>query len=69
MRNEFTGLNEEDILVLAKAAFNYDNLSLHLGAILVRYLKYQSHQSQGPTTCGGVITVLANALGIDLGEL
>src|SRR3954464_13802532 len=49
-RNEFTRLDEEEILVLAKSAFNYENLSLHLGAILVRYLEYKSNQSQGPIT-------------------
>ena len=68
-RNEFMRLNEEDILVLAKVAFNNIDLSLNLGAILVRYLEYQSSQSQGPITGGCIITVLSIAIGISLGEL
>jgi hypothetical protein len=68
-RNEFTRLNDEDILVLAKAAIPNNNVSLNLGAVLVRYLEFQSNVSQGPLTCGGVITVLATAMGIDLSNL
>ena len=61
--NEFTRLNDEDILVLAKAAIPNNNVSLNLGDVLVRYLEFQSNVSQGPLTCGGVITVLATAMG------
>ena len=43
-RNEFRRLNEEDILFLTISSFN-NNLSLNLGAILVRYLEHQSSQS------------------------
>ena len=68
-RNEFTRLNDEDILFLAKAAIPNNNLSLNLGLILVRYLDYQSSQSQGPITCGGVIAVLATTMGLNLGNL
>ena len=63
--NEFTRLNDEDILVLTKATIPNNNVSLNVGAVLVRYLEFQSNVSQGPLTCGGVITVLATAMGID----
>ena len=68
-RNEITRLNDEDIVVLAKAAIPNNNLSLNLGAVLVRYLDFQSFRGQGPITCGGVITVLAIALGLNFGNL
>ena len=37
--------------------------------MLVRYLDFQSCRGQGPITCGGVITVLAIAMGLDTGNL
>ena len=68
-RNELTRPNDEDILILAKAAIPNNNVSLNLGAVLVRYLEYQSNVSQGPLTCGGVIIVLATTMGINLDNL
>ena len=68
-RNEFTRLNDEDIVILTKATIPNNNLSLNLGAVLVRYLDFQSFRGQGPITCGGVITVLAIAMGLDIGNL
>ena len=56
-------------MVLAKAAIPNCNLTPNLGALLVFYLKYQALQTRGPIACGGVVTVLANALHIDLGNL
>ena len=37
--------------------------------MLLFHLARQAHQSHGPITCGGVITVLANSLGLDLSNL
>ena len=53
--NDFTRLNDEDILILTKAAIPNNDLSLNVGAVLARYLEFQSNVSQGPLTCGGVI--------------
>jgi hypothetical protein len=41
----------------------------NLGAILLFYFKHQYLQNKGPIACGGVITVLANTLRLDLGNL
>ena len=68
-RGEFRRLNQEDMLLLAKAALPDYNIMLNLGAILVMYLRHQALQAQGIIACGGVITVLANALRINLGNL
>ena len=68
-RGEFTRVNEEHMLVLAKAALPDCNMTPHIGAILVLYLKHQALQTQGAITCGGVITVLAKALHADIGNL
>ena len=57
------------MLVLAKADLLDCNMTPHLGAILVLYLKHQALQTQGAITCGGVITVLAKALHADIGNL
>ena len=56
-------------MLLAKAALPDCNITLNLGAILVLYLRHQALQAQGIIACGGVITVLANALRINLGNL
>jgi hypothetical protein len=50
-------VNEEDIMVLAKVA------------ILLFYLDHQAIQTHGPIVCGGIATVLTNALQIPLGNL
>ena len=57
------------MIILAKAAFPNINMTPNLGAMLLLYLDRQAHQSRGPITCGGVITVLANALVINLDNL
>ena len=56
-------------MILAKAVISDCNLTLNLGALLVFYFAYQSHQTRGPICCGGVITVLARALHINIGNL
>lgn len=68
-RGEFTRVNEEDMLILAKAAIVNCNLITNLGALLVFYLKQQALQSHGPICKGGVMTVLAHVLHINLGNI
>ena len=68
-RGEFTRVNEEDILVLSKAAIPDCNVTPNLGAILVLYLKHQALQTRGVIACGGVITVLAKALHVNISSL
>jgi hypothetical protein len=41
----------------------------NLGATFLFYLKHQYLQKRDPISCGGAITVLANALHLDLGNL
>jgi hypothetical protein len=55
-RGEFTRVNEEDMMVIAKAVIPNCNLTLNLGAIILFHLEYKSHQTRGPICCGGVIT-------------
>jgi hypothetical protein len=62
-------VNEEDMLVLAKAAIPECKMPLNLGAILLFYLDRQAIQTHGSIVCGGVGTVLANALNVTLGNL
>jgi hypothetical protein len=68
-RNEFTRVNEEDMVVLAKAAILECNMMPNLGAILLFYLDRQAVQTHGSIVFGGVATVLANALNVPLGNL
>jgi hypothetical protein len=68
-RDKFTRVNEEDMLVLAKATIPKCNMTLNLGAILLFYLDHQTVQTHGPIVCGGVATVLTNALNVPLGNL
>lgn len=68
-RGEFTRVNEEDMMILAKDFILDCNLTLNLGALLVFYLAYQSHQTRGPICCGGVITILTRAHHINIGNL
>ena len=56
-------------MILAKAAIPECNLTLNLGALLLFYLAHQSLQYRGPIFYGGVITVLARALHINIGNL
>ena len=66
---DFTRVNEEDMLILAKAAITNCNLTPNLGALLVFYLKHQALKSRGPICGEGVVTVLARALHVNLGNI
>jgi hypothetical protein len=68
-RGNFTRLNEEDMMVLAKAVFPECNLRPNLGAILVLYLNHQALEDRGPICGGGVITILARRLDINVSNL
>ena len=68
-RGEFTRLNEEDKIILAKAAIYDCNVTPNLGAMLLFNLERQAHQICGDITYGGVATVLATSLGLDIGKL
>lgn len=68
-RGEFARLNEEDMMTLAHAMIPASNMSPNLGAMLLLHLCRQAHQTRGSITWGGVITVKANELGINLGNL
>ena len=57
------------MLILAKAALINGNLMPNLGVLLVFYHKHQALQSRGPICGGGVVTVLARALRINLGNI
>ena len=68
-RGEFTRVNEDEMLILAKAAQLDTDITPNLGTMLLFHLTRQAHQSRGPITCGGFITVPANSLGLDLSNL
>jgi hypothetical protein len=67
-RGEFTRLNEEEMFVLACAMIPDSNMTPNLGAMLLLHLHRQAHQTRGNITCEGVIAVLANRPGINLGN-
>ena len=56
------------MLILGKAAQLDTDITPNLGTMLLFHLMGQAHQNHGAITCGGVITVLANSLGLDLSE-
>ena len=66
---EFTRVNEDEMLILAKAAQVDTDIMPNLGTMLLFHLTYQAHQHHGPISCRGVIIVLANSLGVDLSSL
>jgi hypothetical protein len=68
-RGNFTRLNEEDMMVLAKAVFPECNLRPNLGAILVLYLNHQALEARGPICGGGVISLVERRLNIDVSNL
>jgi hypothetical protein len=67
--DEFIRVKEEDMMILTEVVILEYNLTLNLGAILLFYLAYHAFQSRGPICRGGVITVLARALHINIGNL
>jgi hypothetical protein len=68
-RGDFTSVNEEDMMVLAKVVFPNCNIRPHLGALLIIYLKHQALEARGPIYGGRVITVLARGLNINVSNL
>jgi hypothetical protein len=66
---EFIRVKEEDMMILAEVVILEYNLTLNLGDLLLFYSAHHSFQSRGPICRGGVITVLARALHINIGNL
>ena len=57
------------MLVLGKAANLDVGYSPNLGAILLPHLAHEANHAQGDIVCGGVITMLANSLGLNYNHL
>ena len=57
------------MLILGKAANLDVGYSPNLGAILLLHLAHQANHAQGDIVCGGVITMLANSLGLNYNHL
>ena len=57
------------MLILGKAANLDVGYSPNLGAILLLHLAHQANHTQGDIVCGGVITMLANSLGLNFNHL
>ena len=68
-RGDFTRLNGENMMILAKAVFPESNIRLNLGALLILYLNHQALEARGPICGGGVITILARRLNINVSNL
>jgi hypothetical protein len=66
---DFTRVNEEGMMVLAKDVFPNSNIRPNLGALLIIYLKHQELEAQDPIWRGGVIKVLARGLNINVSNL
>lgn len=67
-RGEVSKVNDENMLVLGKEANLDVGYSPNLGAILL-HLAHQENHAQGDIVCGGVITMLANSLGLNYNQL
>lgn len=57
------------MMILGKAANPGINYSPNLGAILLLHFAHQANCAQGDIACGGVITMLANSLGLNFTNL
>jgi hypothetical protein len=57
------------MIILAKAAISNCNMTPNLGGILLFRLERQANQAHGDITCGGIATILAIALDINVSEL
>ena len=68
-RGEVSKVNDENMLILGKAANLDVGYSPNLGAILLLHLAHQANHAQGDIACGGVITMLANSLGLNYNHL
>ena len=68
-RGEVSKVNDENMLILRKAANLDVGYSPNLGAILLLHLAHQANHTQGDIVCGGVITMLANSLGLNFNHL
>jgi hypothetical protein len=68
-RSDFTRVNEEDMMILANAVFPDRNIRPNLGALLILYLNHQALEARGPICGGGVITILARGLNINVSNL
>ena len=66
---EFTKFNEEEMIILAKAAIPTCNVTPNLGAFLLFHLDRQAVQTRCAITCGGIITLLVERLLIDFNAL
>jgi hypothetical protein len=68
-RGEVSKVNEENMLILEKAANLDVSYSPNLGVILLFHRAYQSNFAQADIVCGGVITMLATSLGLNFNHL
>jgi hypothetical protein len=67
--DDFTRLNEEDMMILPKAMFPDSNIRPNLGVLLILYLNHQALEARGPICGGGIITILARGLNINVSNL
>ena len=56
-------------MILAKVVFPDSNIRPNLGALLIIYLNHQALEARGPICGGGVITILARGLNINVSNL
>ena len=68
-RGEVSKVNDENMLVLGKAANLDVGYSPNLGAILLLHLAHQANHAQGDIVCGGVITMWGNSHGLNYNHL
>jgi hypothetical protein len=56
--------NEDDMMILAKAAIPNCNVTPHLGAILLFHLERQVHQTRGDITYAHIATILTTSFAL-----
>ena len=66
---EVSKVNDENMLVLGKAANLDVDYSPNLGTILLLHLAHQANHAQGDIVCGGVMNMLATSLGLNYNHL
>jgi hypothetical protein len=54
------------MMILAQVVFPDNNIHPNLGALLIIFLNHQTHKALGTICGGGVITILARVLNINV---
>jgi hypothetical protein len=66
---DYARVNGDDMIILAKVVIPNYNMMPNLGTILLFHLERQAHQACDCITCGGIPTIVATTLAINVSGL